>query len=267
MFAKFRMSLDEITAIQSEKEYKEYYNLGSELYNEQKKSVYSSLNKYLSTNGALKAAEIETDWFPNIKADVFLSHSHKDEKDVITLAGLLKEMGVTAFIDSCVWGYANDLLKQIDNTYCVQTIKSNGQCIYDYDLRNYSTAHVHMILNSALAKMIDATECLIFLDTPNSLEISSLSNGVTNSCWIYSELLYSKLLRERQPIRKSMTQRFDESFEHNALNVEYDVDLSHLIILKLADIISAYLKAHELGYEGKYMLDQLYYDKKLYKRR
>ena len=35
------------------------------------------------------------------------------------LAGYLKHTyGIECFIDSCVWGYANDLLKEIDNRYC-----------------------------------------------------------------------------------------------------------------------------------------------------
>ena len=34
--------------------------------------------------------------------DVFLSHSHKDEKDVIAFAGLLSDIGLKVFIDSCV---------------------------------------------------------------------------------------------------------------------------------------------------------------------
>lgn len=68
------------------------------------------MDKYLSVDGELKASEIEEDWFPSFKADVFLSHSHKDEKDVIAFAGLLSDIGLKVFIDSCVWGYRRLLL-------------------------------------------------------------------------------------------------------------------------------------------------------------
>ena len=133
------------------------------------------MERYLSPCGELKASEIEKDWFPEIKADVFWSHSHKDEKDVIALAGFLNNLGLTTFIDSCVWGYADDLLKQIDDTYCISK-KSSDDLIdfYSYQKRNQSTTHVHMLLNGALMKMMDNTECLIFLDTPNSLKMQDI---------------------------------------------------------------------------------------------
>ena len=256
MFASFKMELPNFSPDYLEK----LYSIGKKQYDSQKKSIQQSLDAYLAPNGSLKAGEIEGDWFPTIKADVFLSHSHKDEKTVIAFAGYLSELGITSFIDSCVWGYANDLLKQIDKKYCVQSTSSSGSITYDYDKRNYSTAHVHMILNGALLKMIDNTECLIFLDTPNSLTTEDLSNGITNSCWIYSELLMSGCIEKKLPIRKSLQFRVDESFEHNALSVEYDVDIKHLIKLSLSDISNA---VKQSKYPGPSILDCLYFNKKL----
>lgn len=40
---------------------------------------------------------------------------------------------------------------------------------YDYNLRNYTTSHVHMMLATALTEMIDNTECIMFYNTPNSV--------------------------------------------------------------------------------------------------
>lgn len=76
-----------------------------------KYTVRQNLNKYLLQDGSLDATAIEEDWFPEIKANVFLSHSHADEKAVISFANYLyQEYGITSFIDSIVWGYADDLL-------------------------------------------------------------------------------------------------------------------------------------------------------------
>ena len=177
MFATFKMDLPNLSG----GVWEEYYNKGLKVYSAHKQKIKASLDKYLSIDGELKASEIEKDWFPSFKADVFLSHSHKDEKDVIALAGLLNDMGLTAFIDSCVWGYADDLLRQIDNEYCVSKMNSDGSVdTYNYQRRNQSTAHVHMMLNGALMKMMDNTECLIVLNTPNSLKAKDILNGTTN---------------------------------------------------------------------------------------
>ncbi len=64
---------------------------------------------------------------------MFLSHSHKDEKSVIAFAGYLSSLGIKAFVDSYIWGYSNDLLKEIDNEYCVFSRNENGSiATYDY---------------------------------------------------------------------------------------------------------------------------------------
>ena len=115
MFATFKMDLSDC----SRDIWEQYYKEGSEVYSAHKQKIKESLDKYLSVDGELKVSEIEKDWFPSFKANVFLSHSHKDEKNVIAFAGLLNNIGLTVFIDSCVWKYADELLLQIDDEYCV----------------------------------------------------------------------------------------------------------------------------------------------------
>ena len=119
-----------------------------------------------------------------------------------------------------------------------------------------------MILNGALMKMMDSTECLIFLDTPNSLKTRDVCSVTTNSEWIYSELLMSKYLRKNCPSRKNVEFVLNEYFEHNALSVEYDADITHLIIITMEDIICAKKQSKHTGLD---VLDQLYLMKKIYK--
>nr|MBK7064154.1 hypothetical protein [Deltaproteobacteria bacterium] len=66
-----------------------------------------------------------------------------------------KTFGLTAFVDSSVWGDANELLAEIDNRFCW----SDDRRTYDYRKRNNSTSHVHMMLATALSVMIDRCEC------------------------------------------------------------------------------------------------------------
>ena len=40
----------------------------------------SKLGKYIDGNGVIKADVLSAEWFPQIFTDVFISHSHKDER-------------------------------------------------------------------------------------------------------------------------------------------------------------------------------------------
>ena len=173
-----------------------FFQHGIELYNKQKKKAKEILENYTLSNGVLDASRIENDWFPSISADVFISHAHKDRDLAISLAGWFSELfGIQSFIDSCVWGHMDDLLSAIDETYCVSQKNSDGSVLYyDYLKRNQSTAHVHMILNTALHKMIDKTECLIFLNTPevrydaSTDHLVTLSGNDIMSMWIQDKM-------------------------------------------------------------------------------
>ena len=258
MFAKYNLKLraDDL------KYNGEFYETGNKIFNAHKTIVAEDLKPYISPDGSLDASAIEDDWFPGIVADVFISHSHKDECAVIRLAGFLqKSYGITSFIDSTVWGYANDLLKEIDDKYCVQSIKPSGGHTYDYDHRNQSTAHVHMILQGALAKMINKAECLIFVNTPNSLTVRNIGEGdMTSSPWIYSELLMADTFpaRKAEEYRIAKAERDDSIFEHSALDVKYKVNLKGFMDLDLNDIQTAGSKVKSRT--ARNVLNQLYLD-------
>lgn len=170
---------------------------------------------------------IKGNWFPTYRADVFISHSHKDEEKVIALAGWLNEkFDLNVFIDSCVWGYCNDLLKAIDNKYCLNEKKD----AYDYDLRNYTTSHVHMMLSMALTDMIDLSECIIFFNTPSSVEIKrdietlkNIDTKITLSPWIYNELAISNKLRPHYPHRDSIILEHRYSHSSGPMEIEYGI--------------------------------------------
>ena len=186
MFAKFILKLPEGNL---NDEYKQYI-IEQKRITEEK--THKIIDQYLLNDGTLDASAMESDWFPEVDADIFLSHSHADEKAIIDIAGFLfKECGLKCFIDSMVWGYADKLLKQIDEKYCIKSRDEKGNKIYSYENRNRTTAQVHLMLQGALAKMIDRCECLVFVNTPQSLKMSDVQvDSMTASPWIYSELLW-----------------------------------------------------------------------------
>ena len=147
----------------TKKSYDEHhYQVGLELFNSIKNSTIEKLDKYIGINGVINGSDLENDWFGDIDAHIFISHSHIDEKLAISLAGYLFEKHkIKCFVDSCVWEYSNILLRQIDNKYC----KNIDSDTYNYDTRNYSTSHVHMMLSCALNKnrhfLIKNTFCFL----------------------------------------------------------------------------------------------------------
>lgn len=210
---------------------------GDTIFKRDRTKVKSSLESVL-TNGIVDGSKLSTQWFPQIRADVFISHSHADQEDAIKCAGWLKEnFGIEAFIDSCVWGHADDLLKTIDLTYCL----NSGGKTFDYDKRNRSTSHVHMILANALSEMIDSCECILFLNSPNSITSANVVEK-TQSPWLFLELGLMRTIRRNVPERHKKLDIF-ENFSSGVakraeLKVEYSVPLKTLTNITCANLKS-----------------------------
>ena len=228
------------------------------------------LKTFIFDNGHIDASALQDEWFPIIKADVFISHSHKDLPIAKALAGWLKStFGLSSFIDSFVWGYCDELLKEIDNTYCKNKrdskhFSNDDDDTYNYTLRNYTTSHVHTLLSSALSQMIDKTECVIFINTPQSVSISSeiesiKGNSITTSPWIYHELAMTSIIKTTKPIRqRSVSESFAHTDIRDALpQFDYRIDnyLKGMIELTEADLIRW---KDEKRVDGKGSLDKLY---------
>lgn len=233
MYRGFKLKLGALP----EQESADFYRIGSNLFAEQKKVVKSSLDSLVLEDGSLSAAVLQEQWFPKLAADVFISHSHRDENQALILAGYLhKYLCITSFIDSVVWGYGGDLLKEIDNKYC--TFHRDGQRYYNYDARNLSTSHVHLMVAGALNKMIDSTECIFFLDTPNSVKPSTITD-TTLSPWIHSEILTTQFIRKRKPWhhanRRRLTKSMSEGSINESLKMTYAIKTGHLTDINLND--------------------------------
>jgi hypothetical protein len=229
---------------------------GDAIFKNNSDIVRKSLEPFL--NGEIvDGTKLANFWFPAIEANVFISHSHRDAEHAIKLAGWLKEnLGLDCFIDSCVWGHAADLLKIIDIDQCKIPNSEN----FDYDKRNGSTSHVHMMFSNALNVMIDSTECVIFIKTDNSIT-STKSIEKTQSPWLFFELGTMRIIRRKKPSRKVVRR---ENFSRDIvkasefLRVEYEVPLSELTPLsgtQLDDWNQAYRARPDAG---KHSLDFLY---------
>lgn len=204
---------------------------GRKLYEKFGQESYDCLKKFICENGEIDGTALKEHWFGITQADVFLSHSHKDINKVKAFAGwLYNSFGLKSFIDSCTWGYANDLLRLLDNKYCWNA----GSKTYNYDLRNHTTSHVHVMLSTALTEMIDTTECLMFYNTPNSIKISEEIKNTkdgrereTDSPWIYHELSIGSMIRTEKPKRHSTILEHRADFAQDSqekLQITYKIE-------------------------------------------
>lgn len=251
MFAGFNFSTN--------KDFSLYYYIGKEMYKNMEKTIHLKLDNYIGKNGNIDGSKLSEDWFPQISSHVFLSHSHTDEKLAIGFAGWLKKhFNIITFIDSCIWKYANDLLREIDNKYSKSQTNPN---LYDYQDTLYSSSHVHMMLSAALNKMINNSECIIFLNTSNSISSTNVSNVInskTNSPWIYSELLTTRLINKKPLADDRMDNKLflEHSVNCSQLTIEYDAELNHLIDLYDSNLDSLLILSKD--YPPEVALDNLY---------
>ncbi len=194
-----------------------FYNLGKKILEEQKKKVDSSLEKYKDEYGNFDANLIEKDWFPHIDADIFISHSHKDEQNVLIFAGMIRYFfNKTCFIDSCCWNYCDDLITDLEAFYYNQNNSKAAQ---------YVQSHVHIILSTALSKMISNTECLMFFKTPESISLTDGIEDYTFSPWIYSELQTANIIldayEQKHVLIEQSVENRNFSFKYNADNKRF----------------------------------------------
>lgn len=267
MYIGFEIDSDLIQTIK-ECEIDHYKNIALSNYEQYKKIIQKKIREsfVLKQNGVIDVKPIEDMWFPNVKSHVFLSHSHNDEKEALFLAGFLKEKcDVDVFIDSCIWNYSNDLLKILDEHYC--KIYSDH---YNYNLRNITTTQVHLILNMALTKMINSTECFMFMKTKNSVRMKNdVSIIQTESAWICDELLIASLVARRskeihrKEFRMNHLFSINESYQGIPQFI-YDIsfmDLKNITCNQLLDIAISYHEEYygdDIVNRAERFLDLLY---------
>jgi hypothetical protein len=110
---------------------------------------------------------------------------------------LFDHFQLRCFIDSGIWGYADELLQEMDDHF----FRTDNGLYYDYTKRNNNISHVHMMLASAISSLMDKTECLFFLNIPQSISYDK-GNAATASPWLYYDIGQSQLLRRRLPERE-----------------------------------------------------------------
>lgn len=223
-----------------------YYYFGKEILATQKQIVDESLERYKDEYGIFDANLIEKDWFPQIDADIFISHSHKDEESVLIFAGLINcFFNKTCFIDSCCWNYCDDLTSDLKDFYYL-----NG----DSDAASYAQSHVHIMLSVALSKMISNTECLMFFRTPSSISLTDGIEDYTFSPWIYSELQTANIILDAYKKSASL----DEQIRNERhFSIKYQTEMSRFLKMNLEAACKWFSNEYPKGKALNYLYTQL----------
>ncbi|OXA70644.1 hypothetical protein B0A67_15575 [Flavobacterium aquidurense] len=223
--------------------FQHYYKIGEENYLKLKKPIDNNFRKFLFSPTTIDGTELQENWFPNLNADIFISHSHDDKQLAIAFSGWLYEnFGLIAFIDSCLWGSSDNLLQGVNDNYSVQNLSPK---LYSYSDVNYASSHIHMMLMNALTMMIDKCECFIVINTPNSIQKYETLNK-SESPWIYNEIALSKFIRINIPDRFKIiieSKTFSAEKDTPQLKINYNLDLDHLTKID-STFLAMWLKKH-----------------------
>ena len=204
--------------------------IGRAIFKDYIKKTEESLDKFvLENDGVLNGTAIQSHWFPVIENnfDVFISHSHNDERIAFAFAGWLKEnFGLISFLDKYVWASADGLIRKLDE------LNQPNSLSFDYKARNMSTSQVHAMLTTAIFHMIDNCECFFFLKTDKSVPVKNI---MTFSPWIYLEVGVSAVIeKHRNKNRMAVYSKANENADFSSVGME--LDDSHLQIIDADDL-------------------------------
>lgn len=270
MFTGYNLKLNECFFDDKALDFDGYKEIGEKHLNDQIYKYKKDLKQYVN-NGIINGSELQNDIFPNIDANIFISHSRKDKDLANALAGWInKEFRLKVFIDSNVWGYSQELLEDINSVYSNKRENDNGGYTYNHQDCNNASQHVNMMLSVALQKMIDTVECVILLNTDNAISIFDEQNkkmNTTYSPWIYSEIVCTQIVRKKPLLYyREYNELFHaqesavSEYELSALEVSYNISLQHLTDLNKKDLKTWYSSYTNNQYRefDKYPLDALY---------
>ncbi len=240
MIGKFRLNQEILT------NYSYYLNSNNSLIYSNKSKGEIESHIFDAVNGEISAETLMTNLFPTKEPHIFISHSSKDVDIAIKFANTLYEKyGIISFIDSQLWGHIDYALKEMHERYC----KTPNASTYDYTKSNNLLSHMNAILSMALMRVMDNSDCVIFIESDNSIHQYTEGklinpkdkiekNHETLSPWISSEVNFANKLRinghsDRQLMIKAGTESYsiNKSNRHLAEDsmpkILHDIDISN----------------------------------------
>lgn len=195
--------------------------------NEIKDSIFQLV---VQNNGVIDGERLKKQIFPTNFVqpyNVFISHSHNDIDNAKILAKFLSEAGFNPFLDSYVWGSADDLITEINNKYC-----KNSTGGYKYRDVLFVTSHIHSILSMAIMETISAVDMFLFIESAESVNLKGV-NKRTLSPWLYQEINFAQIL----PIDKKIMARKEFSAINESVRMSHKLNLTNFIPLNAKNLM------------------------------
>lgn len=191
-----------------------------------KADVPRGLADYLRSGGEFDGEKVEDKFFPtDMQFDVFISHFHRDARLARKLAAYLQNtFKLRVFLDFQYWGCYTDLLAEIDRTWNYdknyEKYGFNKGELLNHPKCTFSAAVMHMMLGIALARVIQSTECVIFVHSEQEKLTASHKKRYEQielgSPWVYHELWMTELLApsdRSSPRCGKITEAVNKSFD------------------------------------------------------
>lgn len=177
--------------------------------------IRESLEAYNDFSREIDADELIKQWFPQVKADIFISHAHGDIDLVMPLSGWLQEKcGLKPFVDSSSWKHIATLTEKIKKENRMDATEA--------------LLHGHIMLATSLMRMISNCKCLLFVNTPKS----KFNNGESiRSPWIFLEMVMSEILLRQIPTisREGISESLSKT-------INYPGNIEHLSTISASGI-------------------------------
>lgn len=207
--------------------YEDYQRAGAELFKEYLGKIQGTIDQATDLKPSIKdlvnsdnANEIMDLMFPRITADIFISHSHADEKTALGLMGFLKEkIGLTVFVDSVFWAYKDMIVAALAHP-------SRKECL-DYQKTSTYVSFSDMMLTTSLTKMIEKTPLFILLQTSNTTKGSN-ATSYTYSPWIFHEINMFNTFVKLQPRKLLENRTHSHTFSQLTRPLKWEVELEKL---------------------------------------
>lgn len=268
MYSGYNLKINEDSYIFSDDNFEYFKEIGEQHLGNQMDEFQSKIQECVMRE-KMDGSEIQNNYFPQIDADIFISHSNVDQDLALALAGWLnRKFGLKCFVDAAEWNYAETLRRELNDMVSNKREDDDGGWLYDHQSCNEVSQHVDIMLAIALYQMIDRVESVFLLNTEHAVQEVHDGNRMdeTYSPWIYLEMICTQLVRkkprceyrddETDILRHSLSESMESA---RRLSIPYEVPLEHLTSINSNDLNEWYdeYKQNKRKY-GEYALDALY---------